>query len=216
MKNKINLIFALLYFSIIPIGLIINLFNPLFDNIYYGHLVYILNCIFKTILYISLAIILDIIYRKIDGKKVREKKEPLTLKKKIVLYCLTLFFITIISLMSNWQLKPLSDLGEKYTLIQVYEKLGDMALLIGEVYLMMFMFKHFDIFYVNNFKDKFKNFSLSIVFILFTYSIYSLITSYDIYQLIFIPFTMLLGFIYPYTNKSFYKTYLIAVLVFLF
>ena len=45
---------------------------------------------------------------------------------------------------------------------------------------------------------------------------YRLVIDFGIYQFVFIPFIVLLGFIYPYTEKSFWKTYLIALLVFLF
>ena len=131
------------------------------------------------------------------------------------MYSITLSFITIISLIAGWQLKPLSDLGEKYTFIQIYNKLSDLGVLAMEIYFMIASLKHFDNFYSNNFKD-FKNFSLAIIFVLLTHTVYSLITSFNIYQLIFIPFTILLGFIYPYTKKNFWTTYLVAVLVFLF
>ena len=214
MKNKINLLFAFLYFAIIPLGFIANLFNPLFDNIYYGHLVYLFNCLVKVFIYILFSVILNIIYKKFDDTKIEKKELPL--KNKIVLYTITLFFITLISIISGWQLKPLSDLGDKYTLIQIYDKLGDIAVLSTEIYLMICMLKHFDLFYINNFKDRFKNYSLSIIFVILTYTLYATILNFNIYQVIFIPFTLLLGFIYPYTEKSFWKTYLIAVLVFLF
>lgn len=214
MKSKMNLLFAFLYFLCIPIGYISNLFNPLFDDIYYGHLEYVFNCIVRVIIYIALFITLHFVYKKVDNTK--EEKQQLPIKNKVVLYIITFFFITIVSLMSGWQLKPLSDLGEKYTLIQIYDKLGDIAVLAAEIYIMISMFKHFDIFYTNNNFKQFKYFSLSILLVLLTFNIYHLIFNFNIYQLIFIPFTILLGFIYPYTQKSFWKTYLISVLVFLF
>lgn len=212
-NKKIELLYALMYFSLFFIANISIVFSPLFENIYYGHLTNLFNSIVRALIYLILVIILSVTYKKINNEK-REKKE-LPLKKKVVLYSITIFFITVISLMANWQLKPLNDLGEKYTIIQIYDKLGEIGVLAFDIYIMLSMFKHFDNFYISNFKDN-KLYSFSIIFILFTYSIYSLITNLNIYQLIFIPFTLLLGFIYPYTEKSFWKTYLIAVLVFLF
>lgn len=217
MKNKINLLFAFLYFTSILLGLLSNVFNPLFSDIYYGHLTNILSRVVRVIIYAIIAIILPIIYKRFVNKEEIEnhEKKTLPLKKTLILYGVTLFFITIISIIAGWQLKPLSDLGDKYTIIELYAKLTNMVILTMEIYLMMKSFQHYDKYYVSNFKN-YKNFSLSIIFVLLTYSIYSLITNFDIYQLIFIPFTILLGFIYPYTEKSFAKTYLIAVLVFLF
>jgi hypothetical protein len=214
MKKRINLLFALLYFSIILFGNISKLFTPLFANIYYGHLVNLFVSIVRVLIYLFLIITLTLAYKRLNPtEKVKSKELPL--KKKIILYVITILFITIISVIAGWELKPLSDLGEKYTIIQICDKLGEMAILVFDIYIMMCMFKHFNDFYEGNFKI-FPKYAFSIIFVLLTYSIYSMITSFDIYQLIFIPFTILLGWIYPYTEKSFWKTYLIAALVFLF
>lgn len=215
MKNKHDLLFAILYFACIFVGYVSIFFNPLFDNIYYGHLEYVFNSVTKIIIYIIISITLSKLYKKYYGNEKKKVNLELGTKKALILYCITLFFITVISIISGWQLKPLSDLGSKYTLIELYNKLADMAVLIVEVYLMMKIYNHFDLFYISNFKN-YDKFSFSIFFVLFTYGIYRLIVDFNIYQFIFFPFIILLGFIYPYTQKSFSKTYLIALLVFLF
>lgn len=216
MEKKVDLLFALSYFGCLFLGFIANFFDPLFDNIYYGHLEYLFNRIVRIVIYLILAITLGAIYKlKSNEPKENTEEKEFPLKKKIVLYIVTLSFITLISIIAGWQLKPLSDLGEKYTFIQIYNKLSDLGVLAMEIYFMIASFKHFDNFYSNNFKSP-KNFSVAIIFVLLTHSIYSLITNFTIYQLVFIPFTILLGFIYPYTKKNFWITYLVAVLVFLF
>ena len=145
MKKKIDLLFALSYFGCIFLGFIANFFDPLFDNIYYGHLEYLFNRIVRIVIYIIIAIVLGTIYKfKFEEKKENNIKVELPSKKKIVLYSITLSFITIISLIAGWQLKPLSDLGEKYTFIQIYKKLSDLGVLAMEIYFMIASLKHFD------------------------------------------------------------------------
>lgn len=217
MKNKYNLLFAFLYFASILIGHLAYLFNPLLDNIYYGQIVYLLGNVARAIIYAILIVTLYFISKKFfkEEAAIKEKHE-LTLKKAVILYLITLLFITLVSILAGWQLKPLSDLGEKYTGLKIWDKLTDLGVLAIEIYMMMKMYEHFDKFYVSNSFKNFKHFSLSIIFVLLTFSVYRLIVDFTIYQIIFIPFTILLGFIYPYTEKSFLKTYLIALLVFLF
>ena len=215
MKNKHNLLFAMLYFISIFVGYVAVFFNPLFKNIYYGHITYVFESLIKIIIYILEIVLLDTIYKKIYKEEIKKEKKELPIKKTITLYFITIFFITLISILSGWQLKPLSDLGDKYTILKIYDKLCDVAILSFEIYIMMKIFVHFDKFYSSNFKS-FKYFTFSIFLVLLTYGIYRLILDFSIYQFVFIPFIVLLGFIYPYTEKSFWKTYLIALLVFLF
>ncbi len=214
MKSKINLLFSLLYFFSIFLGYISILFRPLFDNIYYEHITDILCNILRTVIYLILAISLNHAYKKIV-KPIKKQKTELSLKRVTVLYLITIGLITIISIMSGWQLKPFSELGERYNALTIYTKLSELSCLVIEVYFMMCMFACFEKFCNDNNYKNYEYFCPSIFFVLLTFGIYQLIVYFNIYQLVFIPFIILLGFIYPYTNKSFWKTYAIAVIVFL-
>jgi len=217
-KNKHNLLFAFIYFFSIFTGYLGYLFTPLFENIYYGHIVYILKMVARGLICIIVSVILHFIYKKTNKEEIiKIEKNNLTLKRTSILYAITVVFITIISIMAGWQLKPLSDIGsETYTIIRIYEMLCDIGVLMIEIYMMLRAYQCFDRFYsANNYKS-YKYFTFSIIFVLLTFTVYRLIINMSLYQLIFVPFTALLGFIYPYTNKSFAKTYLITILVFLF
>ena len=181
---------------------------------HYGNMAYFFTCLVRLGIFILLFILLNYLYKKTDNSK-KEKKDA-SLLNTFILYLITLFFITIISIISDWQLMPLADLGDKYSIFDLWNKLGDVCILCCEIFIMISMYKHFDIFFTNNNVKQYKYFTLAIFAILLTFSIYSVITNFSIYQFDFIPFTLLLGFIYPYTERSFWKTYLITVLVFLF
>lgn len=213
MKAKRELTFGLLYFGLILFSNITFLFNFIWDNVDYGHYTYVFASIGKLSIFIIGIIILKLLYKKFNKNR-KERKEPITIKKKITLYFIALIFITIVSLMSGWQLKPLSDLGEKYSALKIYDAIADIITLSVEIYLMTCILYHFDKFYCANFKS-FKYFTPAIVGVLLTYSVYNLIMDFTVYQFIFIPFTALLGFIYPYCNRSIFITYVISVLVFL-
>lgn len=219
MKSKHYLLFSLFYFASLFVGYLGYLFTPLFKNIYYGHIVYILKMAARGVIGIITCFALHFIHKKTckEEELIKKEKNTLSLKRTAILYGITLGFITLISILSGWQLKPLNDIGSKtYTMLKIYEVLCDMGVLIVEIYMMLKSLQFFDKFYNdNNFKN-FKYFTLSIIFILLTFGVYRLIIDFNIYQLIFIPFTALIGFIYPYTEKSLWKTFLISVLVFLF
>lgn len=217
MKNKYNLLFAILCFVCILVGYVANFFSPLLDKIYYGQIGYLLNNVAKAIVYIILIIVLHFSWKKLSKEeKTKKDKKELPMKKVIVLYVTTLLFITLISILAGWQLKPLSDLGEKYTGLKIWDKVTDLVVLGFEVFFMMKSFQHLDKYFVANNLKSYKYYCLSILPILVFFSTYRLIVDLSIYQIVFIPFTAFIGFIYPYTEKSFWKTYLISLLVFLF
>ena len=222
MKAKRELTFGLLYFGLLIFGYISGLFTFLADFLfgnnsiyifYHDYLVIVIKNIVRLIIYLIGISILAFTYQKV--KNITYDKKTLPLKNKIILYAITAVTITIVSILANWQLKILTDLGDKYNIYNVYVKLTEIAVLIAEIYLLVCMIYHFDKFTTSNFKS-YKYFSFCIIPVLLTYSVYSLIVDFSIYQFVFIPFTILLGFIYPYTNKSLSITYLIALLVFLF
>lgn len=226
MNKKINLLFGVLYFCLIVFGHIANLLTSLTDLLlgnvsiyifYHDYIVVGVTNILRLIIYILGALSLGKLYKKINKhEKISfEKKEPLPIRKKIILYLFTLITLTLVSILASWQIKILADLGEKYNIYVIYVKLTQIAAFCAELFLMCKALVHFDIFSDNNFK-RYNYFSFSSIFILFTYSIYSLITDFSIYQIVFIPFTLSLGFVYPYCEKRFSITYLITLLVFLF
>ena len=226
MKKKKDLLFGFLYFGLILLGYTGAFFTFLADLLfgssseyifYYDYLIIVIQNIMRFLIYIIGFIILHYTYIKMnkDDDHVKIKKDKLSIKKKTILYSITLLTITIISIMAGWQLKILNDLGEKYNIYNVYVKLTEVAAYMAEIYLLCKMLFHFDNFTTNNFKS-YKYFTFAIILILLTYSIYSLIVDFSIYQLIFIPFTILLGFIYPYADRRILLTYSITLLVFLF
>lgn len=222
MKAKRELTFGLLYFGLILLGYFANLLTFLADYLlgnnsififYHDYLIIAVANILRLIIYLVGISILTFFYQKV--KKINYEKNPLPLKNKIILYIITAVTITIVSILANWQVKILTDLGTKYNIYDVYVKLTEIAVFSAEIYLLVCMIYHFDKFTTSNFKS-YKYFSFAIIPVLLTYSVYSLIVDFSIYQFVFIPFTVLLGFIYPYTNKKLSITYLITLLVFLF
>lgn len=224
MNKKTNFLFGILYFVLIIFGYVSSLFNGLYDLLFGGLSIYIfyhsyiiiaLQNIFRLLIYILGAVLLWYLYKKVNGNIRKREKKPLTMKQKLIMYLIVVFILTVVSVIANWQLKILTDLGDKYNIYTVYVKLTEIAVLSGEIFLMTCMLYHFDKYTVANFK-KHKYFTYAALPVLLTYSIYSLIVDFSVYQIIFIPFTLLLGFLYPYTGRRFGITYLITLLVFLF
>jgi len=225
MNKKIDLLFGLLYFGLILFGYVSTFFTPITDLLfgnasiyifYHDYLIIAAKNIFRLLIYIIGIIVMYFIYKKINKEtKDAQEKTSLTTKKKFILYIITLSCLTIVSILAGWQVKILTDLGDKYNIYNVYVKLSEIAAFSAEIYLLCLMLFHFDKFTSSNFK-KYEYFSFASILLLLTYSIYSLIMDFTIYQIVFIPFTLALGFIYPYTNRKVSITYLITLLVFLF
>lgn len=213
-----KLLIAFGIFVTIPLGNLSHLFDPIFDSIQYGQETKQFNYVFQVIYYIVMIVVAFVVIKKLLNRNIfigdEKSKEELSLKRTITLYLLVLIPILIISAICGWTFKPLYDLGDRCTGLEM--RLIFMRYLITilcYVLMLMIMILTQEVF-EDLIKTKYPIPYGGIIFIL-TFGIYQLFLGISSFYGIYLLFGLLYGYLYLLSNRNFKRTFIMMVILFL-
>ena len=212
------LIFGLISLALIPLSNIVLLFEPLYENVYYGTLTKLYNDILKLIFWIVSSVILSKVSKKVLGfnplrSPVESRKEELPIKNVILLTLIAASCIALVSYNVGWQVKILADLGERYTGLQLELALGEWASVVGKMFVVIMMLNFFQEGMEKSYPTKFIPWGGILLF--FTFGLYELIAGSTTMPLVYLGFTLVYGIIHLLTHKNFFKSIFLIYFIYL-
>lgn len=122
---------------------LMDLFIPLFDNIYYGNLVAVFLNISSMILWIAEFLIMFFVCKKLKIQIFSTEKKPqLKLSRLIVLFVLAILPMFIVSAYLNFTVKVVYDFGFKVTILGFWDNATRLIAWAARIVFML-LFIHF-------------------------------------------------------------------------
>lgn len=221
-KTKLNyslklLLVAFISFLCIPLGNLSKLGNPFYKTIYYGTLNNLFNYIVSDVIWIICAIVINIVcQKKLHFSPIIEKKdkEYLPIKNMIFLSLLTIIPILLVSGLIGWNFKPIYDLGAHFTGMQLAHHLVYLLSSVFKLLLVYIIIRVSHEALVNLF-PKYDYIPYGALFAFLTFGLYELILGVHYLPIVYLLLPFVMFYIYYFSNKTFSKSFILMVLIYL-
>ena len=203
---------------ILALGEAAILFEPLYEDIYYGTLSNMFFTVIRAIIWAVGIITMVIISKKVlkfnPLRSPKEsRKEELPIKNLIALTLITTACIALLSGLVGWQVKILADLGERYTGLMLELSAATWACNAVKILVAIMMINFFQ---EGMEKSKFnKHIPWGGLLLLLTFGLYELIMGSTNYPLVYLLYTLVYGEIHLLTHKNTIKSFLLIYLIYL-
>lgn len=193
------------------------LFEPIFDNIYYGNLVDMFSAIISALVWGVEIVALIFVCRKIGVKlfTIRQNRgKELKLWKVIVLFVLTVLPMIVISACLSWKVKIVYALGERVTTVGLVCNVCEiLAYAVRMILMVMFIAsiqKGFEIL----FKTKYV-IPYGAIFALITFGLIDFFVIAMDLRVFYLVVSFLYGIIYLVADKKFAVSWILCYLIYL-
>lgn len=193
------------------------LFNPIFDDIYYGNLVKMFEAIISAIIWgIEVGLIIFACKKfdiKMFAKKDKDAKELQTWKV-ILLFAITILPMLIISACINWKVKIVYALGVKVTTVGLVCNLCEILAYAVRIILMIMFIASIQ----NGFEIVFKTKYVIPYGAIFAFLTFGLIDFFVIgmdLRAFYLIVSLLYGVIYLLSGRKFSTTWILCYLIYL-
>lgn len=215
--NKSQLfILSIIAFLCIPLANITLLFNFLYENVYYGQIVPLFNDLLQIIIYTVAIILIAKSARKHGFGSLKNKDLPkgyeLPIPNMIILSIFTIGSIALISGLIGWNVKPIYDLGTYFTGLEMWLKLADIArdgVMLILVYQSLRLADEASI-------SLPKYIPWAGLFVVATFGLYQFLYSIHYLWYIYLFMGIVFHYLYKFSNKSFSRSFVLMLLVYLF
>lgn len=198
------------------------LFAPLFQRVYYGNLTTMFFYILCVLFWIPCLAVLYLQIKKHTGYKVfRRARKELSLKRSLIIYACAVVPIFIVSAALGFELKVVFELGKRVTGIQlgtngVMYAYGAVKLLLG-VILIELVQECMDILYRGKYAGKIP---WGGIFYAVIVGLIDVIVAYAtgaqvLFAWLYVAFHLLYGVIYLLSEKNFYVTYFVSLIIYI-
>ncbi len=196
------------------------LFKPLYTKVYYGQADPIFYYGISSVVLIILYIIFKTVVVKKTNVSYDKNNDMLPIRNVMTIYLSSIVIILIISAIIGWNVKPFYDLGENFTGFQLIihaVKLIYFSILLLFVVLMIENFQY-GLEGIFKFKNPILNsyFPVGGIATMLTYGIYQIVMDLSTLTVIYFILISIYGIVYLLAERSFSKTYLTSLLIFLF
>lgn len=217
------LIFAAIILAGIYIVQIFHVFNPLFDRVYYGNLTTIFYYICNVVVWIPFIVLLYKFVLKYTGLKLFRKSAPLSLKRSLIIYVCAVVPIFIVSAVLGFELKVVVELGKKVTGMQLATNgasyaHGAVKLLLAVMFIELVQ-EAGQLLYKGKYCNRIPwgGIALAVIFgfaeVIVAYTTGT--TTAFLFAWMYIAFDLLYGVIYLLSNKNFFVTYFVSLIIFI-
>lgn len=195
------------------------LFKPLYKRVYYGQInemFYLIISAVLTLLACSLLVFLSKKFLKFNPLRSPEevRHEELPLKNVLFLTLITVACIVVFSALSGWQVKPLADMGERYTTVQIGISALRWAYDILKIFVVVMMLNFFQTGLEKSFNTKLIPWCG--LLLLLTFGIYDLfIFKAQTFKLVYLFMNIVYGQIFLLTHKNVPKTFILSFVIYL-
>ena len=212
------ILFGISCLFIFVFGELARLFEPLYDNVYYGTLNSLFYDVIKAVLCIIGIIVVCLLSRKfLNFRPLKSKeesiKEELPIKNLIVLTLITTACIALVSGLVGWQVKILADLGERYTGLMVGLAAAKWGTSLVKIVIVIMMINFFQKGMEMNIDNK--HIPWGGILLLLTFGIYELIMKETTLPVVYLLFNVVYGEIHLLTHKNTIKSFLLIYLIYL-
>ena len=212
------LLFGIACLLMLPLSNVMLLFEPLYEDVYYGTLTEMYNDILKAIFcVIGMVVIHKISKKKLSFSPLRSKlesrKEELPIKNVILLTLITMGCIALVSSMVGWQVKVLADLGERYTGLQIELASAKWGCAVAKIMLVVMMLNFFQEGMEKSIPSKHIPWGGILLFL--TFGLYELIIGATTLPLVYLLLTLVYGEIFLLTHKNTFKSCVLIYVIYL-
>lgn len=212
------ILFGIACLLVLPLSNVMLLFEPLYENVYYGTLTEMYNDVLKAIFCVVGMIVIHIISKKKLGfsplrSKLESRKEELPIKNVIVLTLITMSCIALVSGMVGWQVKILADLGERYTGLQIELAAAKWGCAVAKIMLVVMMLNFFQEGMEKSIPSKHIPWGGILLFL--TFGLYELIVGATTLPLVYLLLTLVYGEIFLLTHKNTFKSCVLIYVIYL-
>ncbi len=200
-------------------GEIARVFEPLYENIYYGTLNNMFYNIIRAIIWVIGIVIVIVLSKKFLsfnplGSKQESKKEELPMKNLLILTLIVTVCIAIASGLVGWQVKILADLGERYTGLMLGMSAVKWGCSLIKIAVVIMMLNFFQVGVEKSFPNL-NNIPWGGILLMLTFGIYELIMKETNLPLLYLLFTVVYGEIHLLTHRNTIKSFLLIYFIYL-
>ena len=193
------------------------LFSPIFDNIYYGNLVNMFVAVVSAIIWgIEVGVIVWICKKfniQIFTSKQDNKKELKTWQV-IILFIITILPMIVISLILNWQVKIVYDLGQRVTIITLLCNVAQILAYAVRMVLMLMFIASVQKGCEMIFKTKFV-IPYGAIFAILTFGLIDFFVLAVDLKVFYFIMSFWYGIIYVFADRKFLNTWIMCYLIYL-
>lgn len=220
--NKyLDLILYIIGFAaIIGTPFLARLVSPLFEWVGYGSCIPFFDELFTSIFWLAEIIIIAILYSKKFGKKITFDKskrgEELPIRRVFLISAVVIVCILIISVQIEFQVKPFYDLGEKFNGYELLNNIGIFVRNIVKCVWLVIMARAAQDFVEKLLGKGQLKLPVAGIILALTVGLYDILLGMNNLPITYFLLYFVYGWIYILTDRSFIKTYLLVMFIFLF
>ena len=198
-------------------NVIAKVFNPIFDNIYYGNLTKMFEAVISAIIWGVEIGIIAFVYKKLNLQiftDKEKKKAELQTWQIILLFIITLLPMLIISASIGWKVKIVYALGERVTLIGLLCNACEILAYAVRMVLMIMFIVSIQKGFETIFKTKYL-IPYGAIFAFLTFGIIDFFLLTMDLRIFYLIVSLLYGIIYLVADRRFCITWILCYLIYL-